>query len=750
MSKQFEWFDDSGPFSRANRCDPGPDAIYDGYSQWNLKRGSDFEFSNEIEKKHPDDFGFVAVLKSLTGGIASTSEKPARGSAQKNAGDISEELISFVHQSIDFTEFSDRNRTSDPDGALVTRLPIRKSSIPAKFTKQPGKGYVPVPGLDPEKMVIVGIIDDAINVAHQRFRSPLGCTRVDFAWVQDAEAEDSSAVPFGREWTREQIAECIEKHNGDDDACMQELELVGAPSSAYRPSPLNLRSSHGTFVADLAGGCDPDDPKALNRRLITVQLPAMASQDTSGSSLIAPVMAAAKYIYDRALAISKTHGIGIPVVINFSYGLFGGPRTGLHILERSLRHLAHDYELKIKKLFNCRAPFETVLPAGNAHLSRTHASTSPAEKDETQTLEVDACIKPEDRTSSYIEFWFPQEPGGTGKFQLDILPPCHTTAHTIEFSPSEPKDAEILAFRSEHDETEPDLRSVIARVKIDAPNSKLDSVSSSKSAPYWRVLVAIAPTLLFGSDRSPAPHGIWKFTASASVPQNGQIQSWIQRDEAVAGYGIRGQQPYFISEDSEEQRFDHLGDVAVSETGKTKAGVRRNGTISGLATNVSKDPKFNDEPDHDAVVVGGYYWQSGSAAIYSSAGINAAGAPQVMAPTDSSRVLSGIPSAGSRGSSIVTLNGTSVAAPQIVRLIADALEDQTAKERSSFKGSEYVSELGLAEPPRPDVDPTQEIATSDYIRRERVRYGLFGIEPATELEAQLKKRLQLREGVARL
>jgi hypothetical protein len=759
MTKQFKWFPDEGSFTEDLTTSDGL-SVNDGYSQWNLIRGRDFELSNEIEKVHPSDFRYVSVIKRLQGG--------------GSVGRSSDLDFQFLKEPVDFRNFNDRGTQEEADEMLITRLPLRKSSIQETYDpKNKSLHDYPLPqDVDPNKMVIVGVIDDAINIAHKRFRTSQGHSRVDFAWVQDAKAGGRPTVPFGREWARIELEDVIAANNGDDDACMQALDIAADPSDHYRPSPILQRASHGTFVADLAAGYDHYADDALNRRLITVQIPALASQDTSGAALISSVMGAADFIFERALTISKTLNTPIPVVLNFSYGLFGGPRSGLHVLERALRMMAETYKTATEEEVCEGAPFVVVLPAGNSHLSRTHASSLPATGvDEDTSLPVNLQIKPEDRTSSFMEYWLPDLSSGE-KITLEIEHPGDKTRHEIEFDPEDKKYAEVLAYPDETDPTKPDLNTVIARTKVDEPNFVPDASLVGYPIPHYRLLVSIAPTLVLDSKRVPSPHGCWKIKATARLPGNGQIRAWIQRDEAVSGFGIRGQQPYFDDDVYEEQRFDHLGDYAVASIDSTSAGVRRNGTVSGIATNLLVKPNKNlgkaeeakltaaeldtlsKEPLIDAAVtVGGYNWQTDAAAIYSAAGSyfeihkdkpdkvqKKTSAPLVMAPTDVSRITRGIPASGSRGEYLVTANGTSVAAPQVTRFLADVLSETPMAERKDFDAIDCIKHhKKIKEPPRPGgPDNQKEIASSRVIRKERVETGL--LPPGDELEEKLQDR----------
>lgn len=745
MDRELHWIEDFATYRLPSVRWDRPDEeeildVNDGYAQWTLKFGRDFELTEELNKEDDSDFAFVSVLRSIQdGGVAGLSTRPRRAPSG-----LPVETFTQLNGPLDFGGFVGAGQSETKQ--LVVRMPLRRRSIASGKIAPPGY-KLPSPAPDGDRAVIIGVIDDAINIAHRRFQMADGCSRVDFAWIQDADAMANPTVPFGREWTNTDISDVIRRYDGDDDRCMAALQLIGDPSRSYRPSPLRLRSSHGTHVADLAAGYGDDAAEAIDRRLVTVQLPALASQDTSGASLIASVVAAADYIFSRAQLISEAYGRAIPVILNFSYGLRGGPRNGLHVLERSLRGHAKQYIKEMNDEYGTDdAVAEVVMPAGNAHLMRTHATTPPRDvaTEPARTLDVQSRIQPEDRTSTYVEFWVPAD---VGKVNLRIRRPGRNTADELVFDnltaghlPNEDDQRAFVLARPQDpdaDEIEPDPRTVIARVKIDEPNDAPSDPQFRPTGPHWRILVAIAPTLLLDKDRLAAPHGLWEFSLSvATLPEGGRILAWIQRDEAVSGFGLRGRQAYFEDDVYEDRhRFDRLGDVAVSALDASPSVVRRDGTISGIATNPlihwptgktdraeRADVKPDDKP---LLVVGGYQWRSKAGTVYSAAGSDRIEWPLVMAPTDTSRALPGILASGSRSETRVAVNGTSIAAPQVVRSLADELSNLGPDQRANFNALTFLS-CEAAAPKRPGANsPDDERASSCVIREERARFGLL-------------------------
>ena len=683
--------------------------IIDAYAQWMLGWGRDFDYSGQLGREDPQDFSYVDRIRSLTGPSA--------------PGRVSTELQS----------------ATEPLAAdcLIAPLPIRKRSLFNGVVSE-GTTHIPDPSLTPERVVVVGLIDDAINIAHQRLRDAAGNSRVEYAWIQDADAPlDQPHVPIGRVWSRAEITQAISDFGGSEDRLFKELGLVGDPSQTYRQSPLNQRASHGSFVADRAAGYDPTDPDGLNRRIVAVQLPALASQDTSGAALIAPARMAAKFIFERALAMSESLGVAVPVVLNFSYGFSSGPRNGGQILERALRALSLKYRQDTAKFLPgpglYGAPVCRVVPAGNTHLALGCASSRGASK-----LDICLRLQPEDRTSSYVEIWLPQKAetvslsieapdGSTGAQVFDLTVQSNGSGASGDINPASSPDTYILVPNNVADDAAG--KKPVCRIAVDIPDQHPQSEGSAGQL-YHRMLLAFAPTLTQNPNRPSAPQGTWKIgvLADAGV-QN--IQAWIQRDEVLPGYTKFGRQAYFEDMAYETRRFDGFGDTAVTDAIDLPSHISRDGTLSGLATNQPL-PAETDVPDAflDSIVVGAGRWDIDGASTYSAAGQtgpcegSAIAAPNVIAMADSSRILSGTLATGSQsGGSRVSMNGTSAAAPLITRWIADQLAGMSAVQRVGFNANNElqlaVGTEGFTAAKRPNAD-RPELASRPEIRIERL------------------------------
>ena len=697
--------------------------ISDSYSQWISAYGSEFAFTEEIPKADPNDFKYALVVREV-------------------ADHVIVEAVKF-----DFlgNPFAGPGISPPIEDSFLGRLPIRTQSAGPKLGTTAVDGYGILsnapPGSDPNKLVIVGLIDDAINIGHRRFRDVLGNSRVDRFWMQDGKHQ-SNSVPFGREYSTGDITEKINENPNDDDAIMRELGLIATPDRPYLPTALRMHASHGTHVADLAAGYDPEEENAVNRRIIAVQLPVFASQDTSGASLMASIISASDYIFKRAEKMSRDLGVSIPVVLNFSYGFGGGPRNGQHIVERALRKQAEQYRQKTEAMSSgVPAPAELVLPAGNGHLSRTHACGAGPLANTAPVLDFNLRVQPEDRSSSFVEIWFSEKthhisvrvetPDGLEEtFPFDLASGYdNQVSLDSDMVLAEPEASDLHSFKE---------GTIVARISVDRPNlpppvaNHTEPVPTTEDCtPFWRVVLALGPSTCLRANQTPCPHGIWKVACQGHANGRGAIQAWIQRDEAVGGFGESGRQAYFDDTVYEDNRFDEIGDVVVTDQDQPESIVKRDGTVSGIATN----PVGESKP---LLVIGGALWDSDRAAVYSAADNDTKrSAPHFLAPSESSRILTGINATATRNGGQVTMGGTSVAAPQVVRLLADKLESIAPNKYATFDARRFLKREA-SKVLRPDLQ-NPERAGNRRVREERVRYEKGLIKPHPQLTQNIKR-----------
>ena len=167
------------------------------------------------------------------------------------------------------------------------------------------------------------------------------------------------------------------------------------------------------------------------------------------------------------------------------------------------------------------------------------------------------------------------------------------------------------------------------------------------------------------------------------------VQLWVQRDDSLYGFPIRGRQSYF--DIRSYRRFDHEG--RDNETDDPNCPVMRASTINAIATGASP------------IVMGGFERKEMKAAKYSSAGpvspalgVLPAISDGVTAMTvsEDSLVHTGVLGAGSRSGSVLAMDGTSVAAPQIARWVAGQLAAGNPGNRAAVQALATAAPAPLA------------------------------------------------------
>ena len=487
----------------------------------------------------------------------------------------------------------------------------------------------PLAPLDEEavKHVVTAIIDDGFAFAHRRFRRRDGSSRIAFLWDQD----DPSTVPFigyGREITGADIPAAAGVGD-DEEAIYRSLGFLDYSQSGFKP--LGRRFSHGTSALDLAYGLDPDmvDPHT-RLPIIAVKLPNRVTENPSDLSLEPWVFAAFFYILVRADDIALAErSAPLPVVVNMSYAVNHGPHDGTSLLERAI-----DALVELRTAGSNPVALTVVLPAGNARLSRWHASVVlpgtgvPAQ--------LPWRVLPDDAASSWT--------------YLYVAPGAHHPQPKVEVAITDPLGRKS-AFVQRGQLTVLTVDGLVVALLVDSPPfpGRLDAIA------IW-----VAPTTSLDGALPVAPSGEWTIEV---VNRGGEcvVDAWIRRGESPPGHPRAGFQSYF--DDRSYVRFDPTAHP--NETDGTGFCVRRT-TISGMATGDrtvvaggARKPTQDAHPD------------SYRAARYSGAapvrGLRTNCDPDVTAVSEDGDTLHGVLTSGTRSGSVVAVNGTSVAAPQVAR-----------------------------------------------------------------------------------
>jgi hypothetical protein len=497
----------------------------------------------------------------------------------------------------------------------------------------------------PEGTVVMGVIDDAIAFAHERFRDASGGTRVEYAWWQDGDPEVPPTVFMGRQRTKADVDAALGA-SVDEDAFYRREGLVGAGRAGRQQAA--LRRGHGTHVMDVACGY-PGAEDRTDRPIVAVQLPAHVTADTSLRTLNSPIPFldwALRYIIIRANRIAQRGGSGpLPVVVNFSYGNLAGPHDGTSDIEQML-----DFYIRWRKTL-LGVPLEITLASGNSHLSRCHARVEFEAGGPPRTLHWR--ILPDDRTWSFLEIWLPhRQAGGANRVEVSVATPGGLASTPLG------EDTGISQVLED-----PNLPA--------GPPVELCTVTyASKPAPTSRgmFLVAVRHTNSTDAAGPFAPSGRWAVTLHNKTLKPGEpVEVWVERDDTPYGYRQHGRQSYL---DEADYRVSDHGGRPIETDDAQGSDVRRAGSINALATGGR------------TVVMGGFLRREGWVARYSAGGPVTAPAgstsshrkgPDALGASEGSSAHPGVLAAGTRSGSVVSMQGTSVAAPQAARIIADAL-----------------------------------------------------------------------------
>lgn len=477
-------------------------------------------------------------------------------------------------------------------------------------------------GLGPAD-VVVGIVDDGIAFANERFR------------VQARDGNRASRLLAFWDQSRGGVARGPWVHGPvhDRQHLHAALHAAGAhglfdEQEAYRRldyREARHRVTHGTHVMDLAAGADPGEPLATP--IVAVQLPAAAIADTSCASTTVYMLDAIRFVMSAADAVAPPGRI-CPAVVNLSIGNIAGPHDGSSIFEQALDEMSA-----------LRDDCHVVMAAGNSYLSRCHAWMDLGPGAEAS---LDWQIQPGDGTPSYLELWAGRA-DGADPVAADVA------AVVLELTP--PGEPSVSVRLGE---------AVLLRIDGE-PVAMLSWQFQVANGRRPMALIAVAPTAGDTGWLRPAPCGAWRVALHNGGAQHLECRAYVQRDDAPLGRPMQGRQSWL--EDPDYHRFDRRGGVQLRDS--RGAYVRRSGTLNGLASGVQVHVAGGALHDRDGRL---------PPARYSSVPLpderEGGAGLRALVVTEDSPLLHGVLAAGTASGTRVALSGTSMAAPQLTRLIA--------------------------------------------------------------------------------
>jgi hypothetical protein len=497
---------------------------------------------------------------------------------------------------------------------------------------------------------LIGVIDSGCPFAHGSFRAG-GTTRLLAIWDQDPTphylkvgGRQPAGFDYGAEILRKDIDALVALHspNGaaNEDACYAE---------AGYPVPLQ-RMSHGAAVLDLLIGprpltarlsgepdrpptWKPADDDARRADVVFVDVPRDAVQDSSSGGLGRSILDGLRYICSWAGPETRR------IVVNISNGTSRSTHDGTSIIEQAMAELVADHH-------DAECEMHVVIAAGNDRDEERHVQVDVGERTAPLRLRV--------------------PPGSEAPTWVTVrVPAC---AHGLSLrmrAPGAPDDA-----------FSPEVRAGQACALFDKDAGAATASAGIVFAPPCdeaasTALIVIAPTERLGPGPR-AAHGDWEIVLASPEASTGPVHLYISRNQVNPGALRRGQQARFVSG---FEQYDPLRWRRKAEVDPVPAGspVRRASTLNGLATY---------PPGQGLVVATGIESRltpdGARQPVYASLGPSAGPAgtpsrkkPDAAAVTDAYRGLRGIVVAGSRSGSHVRVLGTSFAAPQVARGLAD-------------------------------------------------------------------------------
>jgi hypothetical protein len=412
-----------------------------------------------------------------------------------------------------------------------------------------------------------------------------------------------------------------------------------------RSSTLSRQQSHGAHVMDVLMGRIPtssrvgpsppgdrrDPPSwtpgadpASSAELVFVQFSEDCINDATGVWLKSYVVQGIQYILSFADPV-KTRN----VVINLSYGPTTGPHDGTAELEAALSALVAEFDGSPGK-----PKLEIVLAAGNSYLSEGHVVYT---RDTTQPNHVEWAwrLPPDNSVLCFAEVWM-KTADISGATTVTL-----TSPNGKNYTPTPPLP----------------VPSPLPPAGVDLPIGWGDNT-------MWRLQVE--PTII-SRHSAAAEHGDWTIKVSG-IGAKAEVHAYVARSDPNMGVRTGARLSHFVHPKWEQTRAAEAScKYADGEFDKTGSMVHHDGTLNGIAT--AEDPSVH--------VAGGYIISNRRKSRYSSAGPARSGllqlrlGPDYVLPCDESCALEGVRAGGNRSGAVFRLIGTSTAAPQLAREVAN-------------------------------------------------------------------------------
>lgn len=342
--------------------------------------------------------------------------------------------------------------------------------------------------------------------------------------------------------------------------------------------------------------------------LVFVQFPRAGIDDPSGLWLKRYAIDGLNYVLDCAGPATAQ------VVVNLSWGPQTGPHDGKSLLERAIDEMVALQAAQGRELI-------VAVPAGNSFASQGHAQLPFGSGGSVRWI-----VPPDGHMPAFLEVWWPKCVA-LGDVKLRVRPPF---GPAIDLTPglNLPAPLRWAALLLPTPDSGPMALLVVHPTELDDPS--LRGLHGSWTLEFDRPSHAVA----------------------------GDVHVYVARADHNMGARRRASASWLSDDALEAQRF-----VSAARRHDEAAGsvVRRGGTLNGLATGAATK------------VAAGFRFGDFSMAPYSSSGRSRGSrpGPDYACVTDQSALVRGVRAAGVRSGTVVRLVGTSTAAPQLARILAN-------------------------------------------------------------------------------
>lgn len=499
--------------------------------------------------------------------------------------------------------------------------------------------------------LILGVIDDGCPFARQGLRSAKA-TRVVLLWDQNPVNKTDKFARYGRVLPATKLNS---KLNMPDVSAYETLGMKN----------LRRRATHGAHVLDVLAGPVParsrvspsrfaleggdgsahqpppwaraNDP-ASKAPIVFVQLPDKAIEDPTGRWLARYALDGLDFIIDNAKKVWNGKTKVKKLVVNLSWGPQTGPHDGSSLLELA-------FDQRIAACAKLGIALHITLPAGNSYEARAHGQFKLSSGCQSLTWQV----MPDALHPQFLEVWWPIGTPLTDA-GLNVRSP---DGQQVRFNGSALPQDQSGAILS-------------AGAGKDVPWG----ITIVQHRSRCMALLALAPTRPTTATTAPPLHGRWLISVGAApiAPGDRLMHIYVARNTANMGGRRRAKDGYLFDRHYEETRHGRWPRQEPEESL-----VRREGTLSGIAageeTQVVAGYVLSREPKRVTINPS----EVEPAAPYSSSGpaTHTERNPDWALPADESPYLRGVLAGGVREGSAVRLTGTSAAAPQLARKLAN-------------------------------------------------------------------------------